>query len=210
MSEIVIKSFDGTNTSNKHIVSKNIEQVKINTQAIFDSILSERASKRQGTHKTKTRGEVSGGGKKPWKQKGTGRARAGSSRSPIWVGGGIAFGPQNNRNYSLKVNKKVKKLALKSALALKLKSNSINLVDIKIDKPSTKTFTKMLENLKLVSKKPKKILVITNDENVFLSSRNYKNVLVSTPNSLHIEEIVNADVLLMTEATFKIVEEVLA
>lgn len=187
-------------------LSEKIFNVKVNTQAIFDSILSERASRRQGTHNTKTKAEVSGGGKKPWRQKGTGRARAGSTRSPIWVGGGVAFGPKKERNYELKVNKKVKKLALKSALTLKAKSNGIIIVDLDFKKPSTKEFDKLIQSFKLDGKKQRHILVVTNNENVFLSSRNYKNTIVSTPNSLLVEKIVNADVMIMNKETLESIQ----
>ena len=186
-------------------LSEKIFNVKVNTQAIFDSILSERASRRQGTHNTKTKAEVSGGGKKPWRQKGTGRARAGSTRSPIWVGGGVAFGPKKERNYELKVNKKVKKLALKSALTLKAKSNGIIIADLDFKKPSTKEFDKLIQSFKL-DKKQRHILVVTNNENVFLSSRNYKNTIVSTPNSLLVEKIVNADVMIMNKETLESIQ----
>ena len=206
MLEIKMHKMDGSSIKSIKL-SKNIFNVDINTQAIFDSILSERASKRQGTHSTKKRGEVSGGGKKPWKQKGTGRARAGSNRSPIWVGGGVTFGPKSNRNYALKVNKKIKNLAFKSALTLKSTSNMIFLVDWEISKPSTKEMGNFFKIMKFQENKINKMLVITNDKNVFLSSRNLENVLVRKPESIKVEEIVNADALILSSNTLDFLEK---
>lgn len=206
MSELKMHKMDGSFIKSIKL-SENVFNIKVNTQAIFNSILSERASKRQGTHSTKKRGEVSGGGKKPWKQKGTGRARAGSNRSPIWVGGGVSFGPKSNRNYDLKVNKKIKNIAFKSALTLKSTSKMIFLVEWKIQNPSTKEFVNFFKNMKFSEKNVKKILIVTNDVNVFLSARNIANVLVRKPESIHVEEIVNADALVLSSDTLKFLEE---
>ena len=171
---------------------------KINTQAIFDSIMSERASVRQGTHKVKTRAEVRGGGRKPHPQKGTGNARQGSIRSPQFVGGGIVGGPTPNKNYALKVNKKVKRLAYNSSLTLKAKENAIIVHDFKIEKiPNTKAMIKQIEVLKL-KKSFKKILIVTNDFNVKKSVANLQKVFVTSLKSLRIETIVNVDVIIFS------------
>lgn len=136
--------------TNSISLPKNVFAIeKVNTQAIFDTIIMERTSKRQGTHSVKTRGEVSGTGKKPWRQKGTGRARAGSLRSPHFVGGGRAFGPQVEKNYNIKVNKKVRKLAFFSALTLLAKDGNVLVNDdIKLSKPKTKDLIKQLKSIK--------------------------------------------------------------
>ena len=134
-----------------------------NKQAIFDCILCENASLRQGTHSTLTKGEVRGGGKKPWRQKHTGRARTGSIRNPQWRGGGVVFGPKPNRNYEIKVNAKIRILAFKSALTLKLKNDNLFALDnnIKLEKPSTKLACEFIKNSKMSNKK---VLVVTNND----------------------------------------------
>ncbi|MEA4115195.1 50S ribosomal protein L4 [Mycoplasma sp. 744] len=184
-------NFDTTNLP-KEIFALN----KIYSQAIFDSILSERASRRQGTHSVKTRAEVRGGGKKPWRQKGTGRARAGSTRSPIWVGGGRAFGPRIEKNYDLKVNKKVKKLAFLSALTLLANNKSVVIDDFVINSIKTKDAVNKLNSLGIANLKH--ILVVSNDENVLLALSNLKNVLVVKPSSVLVEDLIWADVLVLS------------
>ncbi|WP_412031465.1 50S ribosomal protein L4 [Metamycoplasma buccale] len=177
---------------------------KIYNQAIFDAILSERASRRFANHKVLTRGEVSGTGKKPWRQKGTGNARAGSMRSPIFVGGGRAFGPTTARNYNLKINKKARKNALLSALTLLANAKSILVKEYKLEKPSTKKLLVELnkDNLALLNN----VLLVSNDENVFLSARNLPNVSVTKITSLSIESLIAADVLIISKDDIKILE----
>lgn len=185
---------------------KTIFAIEINEQAVHDTIISDRASKRQGTHKVKHRGEVAGGGKKPWRQKGTGNARAGSTRGPIWVGGGVAFGPEVDRNYSLKINKKVRHLALKSALTDKANNKAIIVIEeLKMEKPSTQTLLATLEGMKL-NKDFKKYLIVTEDSNVFKSARNTKHIDSIKVSSLSVEQIVNADVVLLTKDHIKHLE----
>ncbi|WKX02252.1 50S ribosomal protein L4 [Candidatus Mycoplasma mahonii] len=184
---------------------KSIFGVKINTQAIFDVILSERASRRQGTHKVKNKGEVSGTGKKPWAQKGTGKARAASLRSNIFVGGGVAFGPTTERNYNLKINKKVRRLALNSALTLKANDKAVIVQDIKLDKISTKKLIAAIDDLKL-KQSLKKVLIVTNNETVFKSANNLQKITTIKLASLSVEKIVNADVLVISEASIKKLE----
>ncbi len=190
-------------------LSDKVFAIEPHNQAMFDLVLSERASLRQGTHKTKTRTEVSGGGRKPWRQKGTGRARQGSIRSPQWRGGGIVFGPTPLKNYELKINKKVKKLALRSGWSFKLKNECIIVLDaIDFKKPSSADFKIMMENLKVNDKKV--LLVLTpgeTDYNTYLSGRNFPNVLPITENEIMLDDILNSDRILVTKKTIKVIEK---
>ena len=164
-------------------------------------------SSRQGTAKTKNRSEVSGGGRKPWKQKGTGRARQGSIRATQWRGGGIALGV-NPRDYSFKINRKERVLALKSALASKLNDKKILVVDsLKLNDLKTKTGVQLLKDLKLEGK----VLFVANEdaENLYMATRNLNNVLVLFPDEINVYDILNADELVFDEASIKMVEEAL-
>ncbi len=169
---------------------------KIYSQAIFDTIISDRASRRQGTHDVKSRAEVRGGGKKPWRQKGTGRTRAGSTRSPIWVGGGRAFGPTPARNYKLKVNKKVRFNAFISALTLLAQSKAVVIDDFKLESISTKAAINKLNDLGI--KNQKHILIATNDEVTYKSVANLQNVICVKPSSVSVENLIWADVLVLS------------
>lgn len=166
-------------------------------------VRSQMASNRSGTHHAKTRGEVSGGGNKPWKQKGTGRARAGSNRSPVWRGGAIIFGPVP-RDYGFKVNKKIRALALKMALSSKLQDNSLIVVD-KISLPEAKTrhFSSIAKNLKL-----KKALIIVPDfdDTLVLSSRNLPGISLMTPQQLNVLKILDCKQLVIQEDALKPIE----
>lgn len=178
----------------------------VNTQAIFDTVLMERSSRRQGTHSVKTRGEVSGTGKKPWKQKGTGRARAGSLRSPHFVGGGRAFGPQVERNYNIKVNKKVRKLAFLSALTLLAKDGNVLVTDkIKLNEPKTKELLNQLESLD-VMKDRKHIIIVSSDENIYKSANNIPNVVAIKLNSLTVEALLWTDALIISNEDISVLE----
>ncbi|WP_027121260.1 50S ribosomal protein L4 [Mycoplasma leonicaptivi] len=177
---------------------------KIYEQAIFDSILSERASRRQGTHQVKNRAEVSGSGKKPWRQKGTGRARHASLRSPIWVGGGRAFGPQTNKNYSLKVNKKVKYAAFVSALTLLAKDNAVIVNDLELKAIKTKDLVAKLEELKVNNLRH--ILIVTENLFVFKSSQNLQNVKTVKANSITVESLIGADVMIISNESLEILQ----
>lgn len=189
-------STSNTNTS----LPKNVFAVEVNTQVIFDTIMSERASRRQGTHSTKTRAEVRGGGKKPWRQKGTGNARQGSIRSPQWVGGGVAWGPKPDRNYELKVNKKVKRLAFASALTLKANDQAVLVHDFaKSEVPSTKDLLAQIKGLNLKDSF-KKVIIITNDPIIWKSASNLQKVYATRYANLTVEAIVNADVLIFGSA----------
>lgn len=178
-------------------------QKEINKQPLFDSIVSENAAARQGTHSTLTKGEVRGGGKKPWKQKHTGRARQGSTRSPQWVGGGIAFGPKPNRNYNLKVNSKVSALAVKSALTLKLNSNNLWLIsdDLKFKTPSTSSIYNLAKKMKI---EKNKILILANldNDNLLKSCNNIPNIISKFWNQASVKDILNADFVLFQNQAF--------
>ena len=181
--------------------------VEPHKQAMFNAVQVEQANTRQATAKTKVRHEVSGGGKKPWRQKGTGRARAGSSRSPIWVGGGTVFGPVGNQNFTISQNKKEHQLAVKSALSLKTPKDLVVIDEIKFADKNTKEFVKMLKAIKCEVK----TLVVVNeiDENLFASVRNVAYAKVVTTDNVSVYDLLNADKLVMSEAAVKEVEEAL-
>ena len=183
--------------------------IEPNESVVFDVILSQRASLRQGTHAVKNRSAVRGGGRKPWRQKGTGRARQGSIRSPQWRGGGVVFGP-TPRSYGYKLPQKVRQLALKSVYSEKVVENKLVAVDaLNFDAPKTAEFVKVLEALAI----ERKVLVIfENEGNKFaeLSARNIPNVQVTTANSASVLDIVNNDKSLVTQAALSQIEEVLA
>lgn len=182
--------------------------IEPHNQAMFDTVLAERAAQRQGTHSTKTRTEVAGGGRKPWRQKGTGRARQGSIRSPQWRGGGVVFGPTPLKNYELKVNKKVRKLALKSGWSLKVTQEQIFVIeDMNFENPSSKDFNKMLENIK--SNNRKVLLILNGDEkeyNTYLSARNLGNVLPVMADEVLLDDILNSTAVVTSEAALKTIE----
>ncbi len=176
-------------------------------QAMFNAVQVEQANQRQATAKTKVRHEVSGGGKKPWRQKGTGRARAGSSRSPIWVGGGTVFGPVGTQNYTLSQNKKEHQLALKSALSLKTPKDLVVVDAIKFDSKKTKDFVKMLDALKVSTKAL--VVVSEIDENLFASGRNVDYARIVTSDNVSVYDLLNADKLVISQEAVKEVEEAL-
>ena len=189
-------------------LSDDIFGVEVNTHVMYEAVKNYLANQRQGTQSAKTRGEVSGGGRKPWRQKGTGRARQGSTRSPQWVGGGVVFAPKP-RDYSYKLPKKIKRLALKSALSSKVQDNEIIVVDsLVLDKPKTKDMIKVLLNLKA----GKKTLVVIpeRDENVILASRNIPGVKTAYVNTINVYDILNCDSFLITRDAVNKVEEVYA
>ena len=176
-------------------------------QAMFDAVQVEQANQRQATAKTKVRHEVSGGGKKPWRQKGTGRARSGSTRSPIWVGGGTVFGPVGNQNFKISQNKKEHKLALKSALSLKTKDGLVVVDEIKFDEKKTKNFVAFLDAIKVGTKALVVVDAIT--EEIFASARNVGYAKVVTSDNISVVDLLNVDNLVMSKASIKEVEEAL-
>ena len=186
-------------------VSAEVFGVEVNEQVMFDAVQVYQSNMRQATAKTKTRAEVSGGGKKPWRQKGTGRARAGSTRSPLWRHGGIVWGPRGTQNFKLSMNKKAHALAVKSALTLKAQSKDIIVVDeFKYDEVKTKQVVKTLE---CINAKTKSLLVINEDnETLVLSARNIPGVIITKTNNLSVYDILNADSLVFTTAAIKEVE----
>ena len=181
--------------------------IEPNEAVLFDAVIAQRASLRQGNHKTKGRSEVSGGGRKPWRQKGTGRARQGSIRSPQWRGGGIVFGP-TPRSYAYKLPKKVRRLALKSALSNKVAETNFVVVDaLTLDAPKTKDFVKVLADLSVATKS----LIVTADmnENVALSARNIPGVTVLTAECINVLDLVSANKVVITKDAVAKIEEVL-
>ena len=182
--------------------------VEEHKQVMHDAVITYQANMRQDTAKTKKRDEVSGGGKKPWRQKGTGRARAGSSRSPIWVGGGTVFGPTGVQNHKIKQNRKEHRLALRSAYSVLVREKGLVLVDaFKFDEIKTKNVVKMLKDLKVEGK----VLVVLKDfdENVVLSAQNLANVVVTPVNNVSVYDLMYFDKVIMDEDTVKLVEEAL-
>ena len=182
--------------------------VEVNEHLVHLAVVQQLANNRQGTQKAKTRAEVSGGGRKPWRQKGTGHARQGSTRSPQWTGGGVVFAPVP-RDYSFKMNKKEKKAALKSALTDKVANGKLVVVDaLTFEAPKTKEFAKVMANLNV----NEKALVVLNDNdaNVVLSAKNIPTVKTSLTNTINVYDIVNAKTLVLTQDAVKTIEEVYA
>jgi len=197
--KVDVYKIDGTLSDEKIELSDNVFAIEPNDHVVYLSVKAYLANQRQGTHKTKERSEVSGGGKKPWKQKGKGGARAGTSRSPLWIGGGTIFGPKP-RDYRQKINKKVNILARKSALSMKAKANQIMVVeDFNFDQPKTKNFENILKSLKIYGKKT---LLLTGENlpNVFKSGRNIEKVSVDIAENASTYEILNNQQLLIQKS----------
>lgn len=204
MTKISVKNLKGEKVKDLTL-NDNVWNIETNDLCLKKMIKLQLDSMRQGTHKTRTRSEVSGGGRKPWKQKGTGRARQGSIRATQWRGGGIAFGV-SPRSYSFKINKKERVLALKTALTYKAKTKELVVIDnIKLDSLKTKEVINILDTLKLNGK----VLFVTNDENenLYMAARNLGNVLVLMADEINCYDIVNADVMVCDEEAVKKIEE---
>ena len=182
--------------------------VEYNEQCVFDAIMVARSNSRQATAKTKKRDEVRGGGKKPFRQKGTGRARQGSSREPQMVGGGVVFGPTGIQNFKIKQNRKAARLALKSVLTEKVNNGLIVVDEFNFQEAKTKEFVKVLDNVKA----GEKILFVATeeDEATILSARNLQYVKIVYPQGINVYDIVNVDTLSVSEAALKTIEEVFA
>ena len=181
--------------------------VEVNEHLVHMAVVQQLANNRQGTQKAKTRSEVSGGGRKPWRQKGTGHARQGSTRSPQWTGGGVVFAPVP-RDYSFKMNKKEKRAALKSALTSKVQDAKVIVVDeLKFDEIKTKNFATVMSNLK-VSKGL--VVLAENDANVVLSARNMADVNTTLVNTMNVYDVMNAKTLVLTKDAVAKIEEVYA
>ncbi len=188
-------------------LNKNVWEITPNDTVLYDAVVLAQASQRQGTHDTKTRSEVSGGGRKPWRQKGTGHARQGSIRAPQWSGGGIVFGP-HPRKYNKKQNRKERVLALKSALSYKnINKEIIALDNLNLESNKTKEMLKTLEAIKA----EKNILIVVSEltENVILASRNIPKVVLLGANEISVLDVVAADTLVITTDAIKAIEEVL-
>ncbi|MGN0377776.1 MAG: 50S ribosomal protein L4 [Suilimivivens sp.] len=181
--------------------------VEVNEHLVHMAVVQQLANNRQGTQKAKTRSEVSGGGRKPWRQKGTGHARQGSTRAPQWTGGGVVFAPVP-RDYSFKLNKKEKRAALKSALTSRVQNNKLIVVDeLKFDEIKTKKFQAVLNNLKV-----NKALVVLaeNDEKVVMSARNIPTVKTALTNTINVYDILKGDTVILTKDAVAKIEEVYA
>ncbi len=197
----------GNKVSDKEL-DASVFATEVNNQVMFDAVQVYQANCRQATAKTKKRAEVSGGGKKPWRQKGTGRARAGSSRSPLWRHGGIVFGPTGVQNFKLAQNRKEHRLALKSALTVKVAAESMVLVnDFNVESVKTKDMVKVLEALKA---QPKSLLVVNNDNEVLVRvSRNIPGVSVVKCDNVSVYDLLNSDCVIMDLDAVNHIEEVL-
>ena len=207
MSKVALLNLKGEKVKDINL-DDTVWGIEPNDTVIYDAIVLARASQRQGSHDTKTRAEVRGGGKKPWKQKGTGNARQGSIRSPQWRGGGIVFVPTPNVNYSKKQNKKERRLALKSMLSYKaINSDLLAIENLLISNNKTKSFLNIMKDLKLDSS----TLFVTNEltEELLLSTRNVKGVKVINYSELNVLDLASYDKLVATEEAIKKVEEVL-
>ena len=181
--------------------------VEVNEHLVHMAVVSQLANKRQGTQKAKTRSEVSGGGRKPWRQKGTGHARQGSTRAPQWTGGGVVFAP-TPREYTIKLNKKERRLALKSVLTAKVQENKFIVLDeLKLDEIKTKKFQAVLDNLNV-----NKAMVVLNDndKNVVMSAKNIPNVITAQTNTINVYDILKYNTMIVTKAAVETIQEVYA
>ena len=205
MANVSVYNMEGKEVG-KIDLSDAIFGVEVNEHLVHMAVLQQLADNRQGTQKAKTRSEVSGGGRKPWRQKGTGHARQGSIRAPQWKGGGVVFAPVP-RDYSFKMNKKEKRFALKSALTDKAQNNNLIVVDeLKFDEIKTKKFAEVMNNLKATRKAL--VVLADNDQNVVLSARNLAEANTTLTNTLNVYDIVNARTLVLTKDAVAKIEEV--
>lgn len=207
MPKVAVYSVNGSQVGEVEL-SETIFGIQPNVHVLHSAVLLQQAAERRGTHKTKGRSEVRGGGRKPWKQKGTGRARQGSIRSPQWVGGGTVFGP-TPRSYSFKLPKKVRRLAIKSALSSKVIDNDIIVLDqLALSQPKTKEFASILNNLKVA----RKALVVTAnyEDNVALSARNIPGIKFVAADGINVLDVLVHDKLIITKDAVEKVQEVLA
>lgn len=189
-------------------LNDNVWSIEPNDAVMYDAIVLATASQRQGTHAVKTRAEVSGGGRKPWRQKGTGNARQGSTRSPQWRHGGIVFGPTVERNYTKKMNKKERRLALRSALSYKVIDSELVVLDnLNLASSKTKEMINVMKNLKLADS----ALIVVNEltDEVILASRNLQGVKVVLPNEVNVLDVTSYHNMVVTEDAVKAIEEVL-
>ncbi len=204
MSKVSVYNMKGQQVGDVELKAE-IFDAPINEHLLHLAVVAQLANKRQGTQSAKTRSEVSGGGRKPWRQKGTGHARQGSIRAPQWTGGGVVFAPKP-RDYEMRLNKKEKRIALKSALASRLQEEKIFVIDeLKVDEIKTKTMVELLKGLNL-----KKALVVlnSNDQNVILSARNIPDVKTALTNTINVFDILKYDAFVVDKAALETIEEV--
>lgn len=206
MASVAVYNIEGKEVD-KLELNDSVFGVEINEHLVHMAVVGQLANRRQGTQSAKTRSEVSGGGRKPWRQKGTGHARQGSTRSPQWTGGGVVFAPKP-RDYSVKMNKKEKQLAMKSVLTSKVQEEKLIVLDeLKMDEIKTKKFVEIMDNLKAA-----KALVVTKDleKNVVLSANNIPTVKTATTNEINVYDILKYDTLVLTKDAVAAIEEVYA
>ena len=206
MANVVVYNMEGKEVGTIEL-NDAVFGVEVNEHLVHMAVVQQLANNRQGTQKAKTRSEVSGGGRKPWRQKGTGHARQGSTRSPQWTGGGVVFAPVP-RDYSFKMNKKEKRAALKSALTSKVQAAKVVVVDeLKFDEIKTKNFATVMNNLKV----NKGLVVLAeNDANVVLSARNMADVNTTLVNAINVYDVMKANTLVLTKDAVAKIEEVYA
>ena len=204
MSNVSVYNMEGNEVGTLEL-NDAVFGVEVNEHLVHMAVVRQLANKRQGTQKAKTRSEVSGGGRKPWRQKGTGHARQGSTRAPQWTGGGVVFAPVP-RDYSFKMNKKEKRAALKSVLTAKVQENKLVVLDeLKLDAIKTKDMQNVLNNLKV-----EKAMVVTDNENVIVSARNIPNVITASVGTLNVFDILKYNTVVLDKAAVAKVEEVYA
>ncbi len=204
MSNVSVYNMEGNEVGTLEL-NDAVFGVEVNEHLVHMAVVRQLANKRQGTQKAKTRSEVSGGGRKPWRQKGTGHARQGSTRAPQWTGGGVVFAPVP-REYSFKMNKKERRIALKSALTTRVQENKLVVLDeLKLDAIKTKDMQNVLNNLKV-----EKAMVVTDNENVIVSARNIPNVITASVGTLNVFDILKYNTVVLDKAAVAKVEEVYA
>ena len=206
MAKVAVYNMEGKEVGSIEL-SDSIFGVEINEHLVHMAVLQQLANKRQGTQKAKTRSEVRGGGRKPWRQKGTGHARQGSTRSPQWTGGGMVFAPVP-RDYSFKLNKKEKRAALKSALTSRVQENKLIVIDeLKFDEIKTKNFKAVMDNLKVAKAY---VVLNENDEKVVMSAKNLPNVQTALTNTINVYDVMKGGTVILTKDAVKTIEEVYA
>ena len=206
MANVSVYNMEGKEVGTMEL-SDAVFGVEVNEHLVHLAVVQQLANNRQGTQKAKTRSEVSGGGRKPWRQKGTGHARQGSTRSPQWTGGGVVFAP-TPRDYSFKLNKKEKRLALKSALTSRLQENKLIVVDeLKFDEVKTKSFKQVMDNLKV---EKGLVILAENDANTVLSARNLASIDTTLTSQINVYDIMKAGTIVLTKDSAAKIEEVYA
>ena len=206
MAKVSVYNMEGKEVESMEL-NDAIFGVEVNEHLVHMAVVQQLANKRQGTQKAKTRSEVSGGGRKPWRQKGTGHARQGSTRAPQWTGGGVVFAPVP-RDYSFKLNKKEKRAALKSALTSRVQENKLIVIDeLKFDEIKTKNFKAVMDNLNVAKAY---VVLNDNDEKVVMSAKNLPNVQTALTNTINVYDVMKGGTVILTKDAVKTIEEVYA